>query len=202
MRAGVERLVAVGARPVLFVACAAPLAALLWRALTDALGADPNMAVVRETGLWGLRMLLVTLCVSPLRRLTGRSSLLRYRRMLGLFALFYASVHLLCWMAFLLGFDFADMLGELARRPFITLGFLAWLVMLALGATSNRAAIRRLGARWQTLHRLVYVVGVLGLAHLWWLSRVADKPLLYTAMFVALMAFRWPRRRARRAAAR
>ena len=104
--------------------------------------------------------------------------------------------HFLCWTAFLPGFDCGDALGELAQRPFIALGFLAWAAMLPLGATSNRAAVRRLGARWRSLHRMVCVVGALGLAHLWWLSRVADKPLLYTAAFAALMVLRLPFRRA------
>ena len=190
------RVSGAAARPALFAACAAPLAALAWRAVSDALGPDPAMAMVRETGLWSLRMLLLTLCMTPLRRLTGSPVPIRWRRMFGLFALCYASVHFLCWMALLLGFDFKDALGELSRRPFIALGFLAWLAMLPLGATSSRAAARRLGARWRSLHRLVYAVGALALAHLWWLSRTVDKPLLYTALFAALMALRWRRRRA------
>ncbi len=177
-------------RWVLFCACAAPLVTLIWRIQSDALGPDPALALVRETGLWSLRLLLLTLCLSPLRRLLRRPGVIRYRRMVGLFALSYATLHFLCWMALLLGFDLGALLDELLRRPFIALGFAAWLLLLPLGATSNRAAIRRLGPRWKTLHRAVYLIGVLALAHLWWLSRVAETPLLYTALFLGLMAFR------------
>ncbi|MEO8011459.1 MAG: protein-methionine-sulfoxide reductase heme-binding subunit MsrQ [Dokdonella sp.] len=150
-----------------------------------------------------LRMLLVTLAITPLRKLTGWNALVRYRRMLGLFAFFYASVHLTIYLAIDLGGFWSQIFAEIASKPFITFGFLAWLLMLPLAFTSTKAMMRRLGRRWQVLHRLVYVAGALAALHFIWQvkwgeSIAAIEPVIHAAIFLVLMLARVPVWMARR----
>ena len=175
-----------------------PLAFLVYRALNNDLGANPIETINRYTGDWVLRILLITLAVTPLRRLTGWNGLLRYRRMLGLFAFFYACVHFLSWAWLDQYFVLADIVQDVAKRPYITVGFASFLMLIPLALTSTNAMIRRLGAkRWQQLHRLVYLIGIGGVVHFLWLVKSdIREPLVYGAVLALLLGFRlWDRRR-------
>ena len=175
-----------------------PLAFLVYRALNNDLGANPIETINRYTGDWVLRFLLITLAVTPLRRLTGWNRLLRYRRMLGLFAFFYACVHFLSWAWLDQYFVLADIVQDVAKRPYITVGFASFLMLIPLALTSTNAMIRRLGAkRWQQLHRLVYLIGIGGVVHFLWLVKSdIREPLVYGAVLALLLGFRlWDRQR-------
>ena len=157
-------------KPVLWVVCASPFLFLLWGALYDSLGANPAEYLIRATGDWTLRMLCLTLAVTPVRVMWGVPELLKYRRMLGLFTYFYAVLHLGCYAWFDMGFDLADILADIPKRSFILVGFAAWLLLTAMALTSFNRAIRWLGAvRWQMLHRSVYAVAVLAVLHFFWM---------------------------------
>lgn len=166
------------------------LIADIWR---DALGADPIAAITHRTGDWALRFLLIALAVTPLRKISGWNWLARFRRMLGLYAFFYASLHFATYLVLDLGGYWAQILEDLVKRPYITVGFLAWLGLLPLALTSTQGMIRRLGRRWAQLHRLVYAVGVLGVLHYLWLVK-ADlrEPLLYAGILALLLIARIP----------
>ncbi len=157
----------------------------------DELTANPIEYITRHTGFWALTMLVVTLAVTPLRRLTGWNDIIKLRRMLGLFAFFYATLHLLTWIVLDKFFDFAWMLEDIAERRFITIGMLTWLLLLPLAVTSTKGMIRRLGRRWQTLHRLSYVAAVTGVIHFWWLVK-ADvfRPQMFALVLSVLLGFR------------
>ena len=158
------------AKPLLFVLALLPVAHLFYGALANTLGANPAEALIRGTGDWTLRLLCATLAVTPLRQWTGQHALARFRRMLGLFTFFYACLHLLAYGWLDMGFVLADIARDIAKRPFILVGFSASLLMLPLAATSFNRAIKALGAqRWQQLHRLVYLVVLLGLLHFFWM---------------------------------
>jgi sulfoxide reductase heme-binding subunit YedZ len=147
-----------------------PLAWLVWRTFTDQLGANPAETLIRATGDWTLRGLCLTLAVTPLRVLLGWPELARFRRLLGLLTFGYASLHLLCYAWFDMGLDWADIVHDIPKRPFVLVGTLAFALLLPLAATSWNGAIRRLGARrWQALHRSVYAVAVLAILHFWWM---------------------------------
>lgn len=191
----------------------APLVWLAWRtwqvlggANIDALGADPIVAIEHETGTGALRLLLITLAVTPLRQLTGAAVLLRFRRMLGLYGFVYASLHFAAWLSLDLVGDVSQITTEIARRPFITVGFLAWLLLVPLAVTSTRGWMRRLGRNWGRLHRLIYVIAALAVLHFWWIVK-SDwrEPALYVALLAMLLGWRgWKaleRRRAARVAA-
>ena len=168
---------------------------------TDGLGANPIEALTRGFGEWTLRFLLLTLAITPLRRLTGAHWLLRLRRMLGLFTFAYGCAHLLLYLWLDQFFDWTAIAHDVLKRPFITVGFAAFVLMLPLALTSNAAAIRRLGGRrWQALHRSVYVIAIFGVLHFWWLTR-ADwlEPAIYTAILALLLGLRaWWREAERR----
>jgi sulfoxide reductase heme-binding subunit YedZ len=178
----------------LFAAALAPLAKLLAGVLyfPEWLGANPAEFVTRSTGDWTLRFLLLTLAVTPLRRLTGWNWVLRLRRMLGLYAFFYGVMHASSYAGFDQLFDFAEILADIAKRPFITVGFGALLLMLPLAVTSTNAMVRRLGgARWQALHRLIYLIAPLGVLHFWWMvKRDLRDPAIYAVLLAALLAYR------------
>lgn len=160
-------------------------------AASNALGADPVAAITHATGLWALRFLLLSLAMTPLRGWTGWSWPLQYRRMLGLYAFAYASLHLLAYLVLDLGGYWPELLDDLRERPFIVVGFLAWLLMLPLAATSTRAAMRRMGRRWGQLHRSVYLVGLLAALHfLWRVKADLREPLAYAAVLAVLLLAR------------
>lgn len=189
-----------------FVACLIPLALLALRAWRDQLGANPIEYITRATGWWTLTFLMITLTVTPIRRLLSMPWLLRLRRMLGLFAFFYASLHFTTYIWLDQFFDLGDIVKDVVKRPFITVGFTAFVLLIPLAATSTNAMVKRLGARrWQWLHRAVYVIGTLGVIHFLWLVKKDIREPLVFALVLALLlgtrlAFRW-RERARAAAA-
>ena len=151
---------------------------------TAQLTANPIEYITRKTGYWALVLLVVTLAVTPIRRLTGWNEIIKLRRMLGLFAFFYATLHLLTWIVLDKFFDFAWMIEDIAERRFITIGMLTWALLLPLAITSTKGMIRRLGRRWQRLHRLAYVAAITGILHYWWLVK-AD--LFYPQMLSAAL---------------
>lgn len=181
-------------KPLLFVLCAAPAVWLVGAGLADRLGANPAEALIRGLGDWTLRLLCVVLLVTPLRVHTGWAVLARWRRMLGLFVFFYASLHLLAYAWLDMGFEWSELGPDIVKRPFITVGFLAWLLLLALAATSFNRAIKALGARrWQRLHRAVYAVAGLGVLHFFWMRAAKNRwgeVAVYAAILGALLAWR------------
>ncbi|RTL26527.1 MAG: sulfoxide reductase heme-binding subunit YedZ [Rhodocyclaceae bacterium] len=185
----------------LFVLCLLP-AFLLWRGLEmDMLGANPIEALTRATGEWTLRLLLITLCVTPLRKYSGWHWLVRLRRMLGLFAFAYGVTHLLTYVWLDQFFDWHAIAKDILKRPFITVGFAALVLMTPLAATSFNAAIRRLGGRrWQALHRAIYPISVMCCVHFWWLvKKDITQPLIYAAITAVLLGLRaWWREQERR----
>lgn len=189
-----------------FVLSLLPAAGLAAGLFTGGLGANPVEAITHSTGEWALRFLLLTLAVTPLRRLTGYGSLVRLRRMLGLFAFFYAALHLSTYVALDQFFDAAAIVKDVVKRPYITAGFLGFLLMAPLAATSTAGMIRRLGGRrWQQLHRLVYPCAIAAVVHFLWLVKAdLTEPLLYAGVLTALLGYRaavwrWPKKRAARA---
>lgn len=184
-----------------WAACLLPLALLVAGGLRDALGANPIEYITRATGDWTLRLLLITLAVTPLRQLTGWHWLVRLRRTLGLYAFFYGCLHLATYLWLDQFFDWPGIVADIVKRPFVTLGFATFMLMLPLAVTSTNGMIRRLGGRnWQRLHRAVYAVGVLGVAHYWWLvKKDLTEPIAYAFVLVTLFALRlWHGRRMRR----
>jgi sulfoxide reductase heme-binding subunit YedZ len=181
-----------------------PLALMLRDAFGDALGADPIAALTHRTGDWTLRLLLACLAMTPLRRLLDRPWPLRFRRLLGLYAFFYATLHLSVYVVLDLDGYRAQVLTDIARRPFITVGFGAWLLLLPLALTSTRGWMRRLGRRWGQLHRAVYLAAGLGVLHYWWgVKADVREPALYAGVLAVLLGMRaatWWRGRSARAA--
>lgn len=168
-----------------------PLGWITVQAIQQQLGADPAQVIVSFLGIWALRFLWITLAVTPTRRLLGMSWLQRYRRMLGLYALFYATLHLLAVATFILGWRPDLLLRELTERPYIIVGFSAWLLLLPLGITSTQEWQRRLGKRWKTLHGLIYPISLLVLLHFAWLIRAGYlEVLIYTLILAFLLGYR------------
>jgi sulfoxide reductase heme-binding subunit YedZ len=179
-------------KPTVFIVCLLPLTWLVFALATDRLGANPIEVLTRDTGEWALRLLLITLCMTPLRRFMGWSWPLRIRRMLGLFAFFYACVHLTTYLWLDQFFDWSGIWGDILKRPFITVGMLSFALLLPLAVTSNRFMIRRLGRNWARLHRLVYIIPALVVLHFWWLVKAdVREPLIYALLFLFLMLLRW-----------
>ena len=175
------------AKPLVFALCLLPLAWLVYGAAADRLGANPAEALIRGLGEWTLRFLCLALAVTPLRILTRTPQLARYRRMLGLFVFFYACLHLLAYGWLDMGLDMADIGRDILKRPFILVGFAAWLLLLPLALTSTNAAVRALGGRqWQALHRLVYGVAPLALLHFFWM-RAGKNDFADVAVYAALI---------------
>lgn len=199
----------VAAKTCLHLLALAPLAILLAqvrdvaRTGGDALGADPVAEIEHRLGLWALRFLMFALAVTPLRQLTGKPVLVRFRRMIGLYAFSYATLHLAAYLGLDLRGYWTQIFEEIAKRPYITVGFAAWLLLLPLAITSTTGWIRRLGRNWSRLHKLVYAVGVLAVLHFWWLVK-ADirEPALYAGILAVLLGWRaWKAWSARRKAA-
>lgn len=186
-------------KSVLWVLCLAPAAAMvmgIFQVAGFSLGANPIEELLHRCGLWGLRLLLVSLAVTPLRHLTGWNWLIRYRRLLGLFAFFYVSMHFVVYFWLDRQLDISSIAEDIVKRPYITIGMVALLLLVPLAVTSTKGMMRRLGRRWQRLHRLVYAVAVLGVWHFWWQVK-ADilEPAIYAAMLAVLLGARWWRSR-------
>jgi sulfoxide reductase heme-binding subunit YedZ len=194
-------------KPAVFLAFLVPFGWLAWSLYTGNVGADPLNEITHETGIWALRFLCVTLAITPLRRLTGWNAAIRFRRMVGLFAFFYGTVHLLIFIVFdrLATLNFPSLTdvrtygtlassigGEIVKRPYINVGFISWVCMLLLAATSTSGMIRRMGGkRWQALHRLVYAAAVASVLHYWWLVKAdVSRPQIYALVVAALLAIR------------
>lgn len=180
-------------KPFVFIACLVPLFLLVGNALgwTGTLGANPIEAILDHFGNWALRFILIALSVTPLRRLSHWNWLARFRRMLGLFAFFYAAMHFITWLWLDRELRLADILEDLVERPFIALGFIAVLLLTALAVTSFSALRRRMGRHWQTLHYAVYPIGILGVWHYWWqVKKDITEPLVYASILAALLAIR------------
>lgn len=201
----------IAAKTLVHALALAPLAVLAWQVRQEwltgsgGLGADPVAAIEHRLGEWALRLLLIALAVTPLRQLTGQAVLIRFRRMLGLYAFAYATLHFAAYLVLDLGGYWALIFEEVAKRPYMTVGFLAWLLLVPLALTSTTAAIRRLGRQWARLHRLVYLVGVLAVLHLWWIRSAKNdlaEPALYAAILALLLGWRAWKALRRRAADR
>ena len=181
-------------KPVLFGLSLVPLALLIWRAFAVQLGPNPEKTLIWTTGLWALRFLLFTLTITPLRRLTGWAEFARFRRMLGLFAFSYAALHFSCYFWLVNDFSLGKVAKDVVKHPFVLAGMTALSLMLPLALTSTNAMIKRLGAaRWQRLHRLVYLVAVVGVFHFWWFKHAKNdtqEPKLYALLFGTLLAYR------------
>jgi methionine sulfoxide reductase heme-binding subunit len=182
------------AKPLVFVASLLPFAWLFYGALTNNLGANPAEYLSRSSGDWTLRFLCITLAVTPLRVLAKLPTLARFRRMLGLFTYFYAFLHFLAWAWFDQGFEVADMAKDIAKRPFILVGFLSFVLLTPLAATSFNRAVKAMGARrWQALHKLVYVVAGLAILHFFWMRAGKNdfaEVAVYAAILGVLLAWR------------
>ncbi len=181
-------------KAVLFIAATLPFLRLVVYTVNDWLGANPVEFITRNTGDWTLYFLCITLAVTPLRRLSGWNWLIRLRRMLGLFAFFYASLHFMTFLWFDHFFDVAEMLKDVVKRPFITVGFSAFVLLIPLAATSTNAMIKRLGGkRWQLLHRLIYLIAPLGILHYWWMKAGKNdfsQPIVFGLIVAALLLAR------------
>ena len=181
-------------KAVLFILCLVPATLLGWNFFHDQLGANPFEALTRESGEWTLRFLLVTLLMTPLRDVLHQSWPLQLRRMLGLYSFFYACLHLLTYLWFDQFFDWQEITKDILKRPFITAGITAWLLLLPLALTSTNGMMRRLGKNWKRLHRCIYLIAVLGVLHFIWLVK-ADlrEPLIYAATLTLLLGYRLTR---------
>lgn len=186
-------------KPAIFALCLVPAAWAIWALYSDYargtsfLGANPINEAEHFTGKWTLRFLIITLAVTPARRLTGWNWLVRYRRMFGLFAFFYAALHLSTYIGVDMYFNFGDIVHDVVKHPYITVGMAAFLLLIPLAITSTNAMVRRLGgARWRSLHRVVYLVAVLGVTHFWWaVKKDITEPLIYALIFGALFVARF-----------
>lgn len=176
----------------LFIACLVPLGHLVWLGFRQRLGANPVEFITHSSGWWALAFLLITLCVTPLRKLAGLPWLLRLRRMLGLYAFFYACLHFLTYVWLDQSFVWKDIVKDIGKRPFILVGFSAFVLLFPLAVTSTNAMVRRLGARrWQGLHRLIYLIAILGVVHFWWLvKKDISEPLTFGIVLGALFIIR------------
>lgn len=176
-----------------FLCALAPFLYGVFLAFSGGFGANPIKDATHYTGDWALRLLLVTLALTPLRRLTRRHVFTRFRRMLGLFAFFYVCLHFCIWLVVDQFFDWQEILADIVKRPYITVGFAAFVLLIPLALTSTRTMVQRLGPYWRRLHSAVYVIGTLGIIHFLWLVK-ADKlePLIYGAIFVTLLVLRLP----------
>jgi len=196
----------VGWKALAHVLALLPLAWLAKGVVDDSLGADPVAALTHETGQWALRLLLLGLALTPLRRLLGQSWPIRFRRLVGLYAFFYACLHLAVFLVLDLGGFWTQIFEDIVKRPYITVGFAAWLLLLPLALTSTKGWMRRLGRRWASLHRAVYAVGVLAVLHFLWLVKSdLREPLVYAGILALLLGVRavwWLPRRGNQAPAR
>ena len=188
------------AKPLVFGLCLAPTLVLIWDSVTGGLSVNPVEDITHRTGNWALRFLLLTLAVTPFRWLSGWNGAMRYRRMLGLFTFWYASLHFSTYIVFDHFFDIRSITDDVIERKYVTAGFLAFILLLPLAVTSTQGWIRRLGKRWLVLHRLVYVAAVAGVVHFLWLVKLeTSEPLVYAAVLSGLFIARFVRLRFLRA---
>ena len=189
-----KRLLHPAVKPLLFLLCLLPVVWLIYRVASNGAGANPQEYLIRATGDWTLRFICIVLAVTPLRTITNTPQLARFRRMLGLFVYFYVVVHLLSYSWFDMGFDVPDIAKDIAKRPFILVGFSAFVLLTPLAATSFNAAIKALGAkRWQLLHKLVYAIAGLGLLHFFWMRAGKNnfaEVFVYAAIIALLLGWR------------
>ena len=178
-------------KPSIFFMALIPFIWLLLKVFQNDLGPDPAQALSIETGEWALRFLLLTLAITPFRQIFRMVEIARLRRMIGLFAFFYASIHFLSWMAFILAFRWLAIAEELVERPYITVGFLAYVILFLLGVTSTNSMVRRLGKNWKRLHKCVYAASILAIVHLLWILRTdVTEAVIYGVLLVILLGYR------------
>ena len=184
-------------KPIAFVICLIPLFMLVWDGFHDALGANPIEKITHRTGDWSLRFLLITLTITPLRKIFGWKQLVRLRRMFGLFAFFYVCIHFSIYIVFDHFFDVNEIAKDIVKRPYVTVGFTAFLLLIPLAITSTNKMMKRMGKSWKQLHQLVYVIAVLGILHYLWLVK-ADvlQPVMHAIILLILLSIRvWYQRR-------
>ena len=178
-------------KPSIFFMALIPFIWLLLKVFQNDLGPDPAQALSIETGEWTLRFLLLTLAITPFRQIFRMVEIARLRRMIGLFAFFYASIHFLSWMAFILGFRWLAIAEELVERPYITVGFMAYVILFLLGVTSTNSMVRRLGKNWKRLHKFVYAASILAIVHLLWILRTdVTEAVIYGVLLAILLGYR------------
>ena len=178
-------------KPSIFFMALIPFIWLLLKVFQNDLGPDPAQALSIETGEWALRFLLLTLAITPFRQIFRVAEIARLRRMIGLFAFFYASIHFLSWMAFILGFRWLAIAEELVERPYITVGFMAYVILFLLGVTSTNSMVRRLGKNWKRLHKFVYAASILAIVHLLWILRTdVTEAVIYGVLLAILLGYR------------
>ena len=178
-------------KPSIFFMALIPFIWLLLKVFQNDLGPDPAQALSIETGEWALRFLLLTLAITPFRQIFRVAEIARLRRMIGLFAFFYASIHFLSWMAFILAFRWLAIAEELVERPYITVGFLAYVILFLLGVTSTNSMVRRLGKNWKRLHKFVYAASILAIVHLLWILRTdVTEAVIYGGLLAILLGYR------------
>jgi sulfoxide reductase heme-binding subunit YedZ len=178
-------------KPVLFILLLLPLAILAYRFYSDGFGANPIETINRYTGDWALRILLSTLAFSPLIRITRWNNIIQYRRMFGLFAFFYVCVHLTSYIVLDQFFDFGEIIDDVFKRPFITAGFSAFILLIPLAVTSTNKMVERLQFRWIQLHRIVYFVAMLAVLHFWWMVKIDTRePMIYATILAILLGYR------------
>ena len=186
-----DKTIALVIKPILFTVCLVPFIALVIGAVNDTLGTNPVETMTHETGEWTLRFLLVTLMVTPLRRLSGQNWLIKLRRMLGLYTFFYACLHFITYIWFDHYFDWMEIIKDIPKRPFITVGFTAFILLIPLAITSSNKMMRLLKKNWIKLHKLVYVIAVLGILHFLWLVKADTlEPIIYASVLLILLGYR------------
>ena len=178
-------------KPVVFIFCLLPLMMIMWQAFTNGLGANPAETILDAMGNWAVYFLLITLTVTPLRRLTGWGGIVRLRRMFGLFVFFYASLHLLSYIWFDQYFDWHEIVNDIIKRPFISLGFMTFVLLIPLMLTSNKAMIIRLKANWKRLHQLVYPIAIMATVHFFLMTRADfQQPVIIALILSVLLMYR------------
>ncbi|HIL93473.1 MAG TPA: sulfoxide reductase heme-binding subunit YedZ [Cycloclasticus sp.] len=180
-------------KTIVFILCLLPFSLISWDAVNNLLGADPIQTLHFRTGDWTLRFLFITLTMSPLQRLFKSPLPIHFRRMFGLFAFFYASLHVLVWLVLDQSLSIDNMLEDVPESPYVILGLVAYSMLLSLAVTSTAGMMRRMGRSWVTLHKLVYIIAVMGVVHFFWLTKLDYiEPIIYAAVLSILLAYRWP----------
>ena len=178
-------------KSIVFLAALIPLADLVYGFFTDNLGANPIEKILHQTGYWALTILMITLAISPVRKITGWNRIINFRRMLGLFAFFYACLHFTVYLVLDRQLYWSEIVEDLSKRPYITVGFTALVLLIPLAVTSTKGWIRKLGRTWAKLHRLIYLIAIAGVVHFWWqVKKDISEPLIFALILTALLLFR------------